>query len=213
MGNPDTPFLVLAWRTVRVHSYRMESELEALIRLADAADAQAAERLFALLYHELHRLAEHHLRRQGRALTLSSTTLVHEAYLQMAGRDHVAFPDRSRFLAYASRAMRTLVIDYARRRCAQKRGRDLEITLVADVPPTAHVEQTAREMECLGDALAELASLDSALASLVDLHFFCGFSFVEIAALRGVSEKTVQRDWRKARILLQQSLLEETPAD
>ena len=190
----------------------MESELEALIRCADAADAQAAERLFALLYHELHRLAEHHLRRQGRTLTLGSTTLVHEAYLNMAGRDRVAFPDRARFLAYASRAMRTLVIDYARSRRAQKRGRDLEITLVGDEPPTAIAQRTAEELERLSDGLGELASLDPALASLVDLHFFCGLSFVEIAALRGVSDKTVQRDWRKARMLLQQSLLDDSSA-
>lgn len=191
----------------------MESELEALMQRADAAEAQAAERLFALLYHELHRLAEHHLRRQGRTLTLGSTTLVHEAYLNMAGRDRVAFPDRARFLAYASRAMRTLVIDYARSRRAQKRGRDLEITLVGDEPPTALAEQTAAELERLSDGLAELASLDPALASLVDLHFFCGLSFVEIAALRGVSDKTVQRDWRKARMLLQQSLLDDSSAE
>ena len=191
----------------------MESELEALIRRADSADAQAAERLFALLYHELHRLAEHHLRRQGRTLTLGSTTLVHEAYLNMAGRDSVAFPDRARFLAYASRAMRTLVIDYARSRRAQKRGRDLEITLVGDEPPTAAAERTAEELERLNDGLAELASLDPALASLVDLHFFCGLSFVEIAALRRVSDKTVQRDWRKARMLLQQSLLDDSSAE
>ena len=190
----------------------MESELEALIRSADAADPQAAERLFALLYHELHRLAEHHLRRQGRTLTLGSTTLVHEAYLNMAGRDSVAFPDRSRFLAYASRAMRTLVIDYARSRRARKRGRDLEITLVGDEPPTAVAQRTAEELERLSDGLGELASLDPALASLVDLHFFCGLSFGEIAALRGVSDKTVQRDWRKARMLLQQSLLDDSSA-
>lgn len=190
----------------------MESELEALIQRADSADAEAAERLFALLYHELHRLAEHHLRRQGRTLTLSSTTLVHEAYLNMAGRDSVAFPDRARFLAYASRAMRTLVIDYARSRRAQKRGRDLEITLVGDERPTALAERTAEELVRLSDGLAELASLDPALASLVDLHFFCGLSFVEIAALRGVSDKTVQRDWRKARMLLQQSLLDDSSA-
>jgi RNA polymerase sigma factor (TIGR02999 family) len=189
----------------------MEVELESLIQRADAADTQATERLFALLYHELHRLAEHHLRRQGCALTLGSTTLVHEAYLNMAGRDGIAFPDRPRFLAYASRAMRTLVIDYARQRRAQKRGRDLEITLVGDEPLTTLAERTAEELELLGDALAELASLDPALASLVDLHFFCGLSFVEIAALRRVSEKTVQRDWRKARILLQTSLLEDAP--
>lgn len=189
----------------------MESDLDALIRRADAADAPAAERLFALLYHELHRLAEHHLRREGRALTLGSTTLVHEAFLNMSGRDGVAFPDRARFLAYASRAMRTLVIDYARRRRARKRGRDLEITLIGNEPPTAAAEQTAEDLTRLGDSLAELASLDPELASLVDLHFFCGFSFVEIAALRGVSDKTVQRDWRKARMLLQHSLLEASP--
>lgn len=191
----------------------MESELDALIQRADAAEPQAAERLFALLYHELHRLAEHHLSRQGRTLTLGSTTLVHEAYLNMAGRDGVAFPDRARFLAYASRAMRTLVIDYARSRRAQKRGRDLEITLVGDEPPTALAERTAEELERLSDGLAELASLDPTLASLVDLHFFCGLSFVEIAALRGVSDKTVQRDWRKARMLLQQSLLDDSSAE
>ena len=190
----------------------MESELEALIQRADAADAQAAERLFGLLYHELHRLAEHHLRREGRTFTLGSTTLVHEAYLNMAGRDGVAFPDRARFLSYASRAMRTLVIDYARSRRAQKRGRDLEITLVGDEPPTALAERTAEELERLSDGLAELASLDPSLASLVDLHFFCGLSFVEIAALRGVSDKTVQRDWRKARMLLQHSLLDDSSA-
>ena len=190
----------------------MEPELEALIQRADAADSQAAERLFGLLYHELHRLAEHHLRREGRTFTLGSTTLVHEAYLNMAGRDGVAFPDRARFLSYASRAMRTLVIDYARSRRAQKRGRDLEITLVGDEPPTALAERTAEELERLSDGLAELASLDPALASLVDLHFFCGLSFVEIAALRGVSDKTVQRDWRKARMLLQHSLLDDSSA-
>ena len=177
--------------------------------MTDAADTQAAERLFALLYHELHRLADHHLRRDGRALTLGSTTLVHEAYLNMSGRDGVVFPDRSRFLAYASRAMRTLVIDYARRRRAQKRGRELEITLVGDERPTAAAEQSAEELVRLGDALGELTSVDPDLGTLVDLHFFCGLSFVEIAALRGVSDKTVQRDWRKARMLLQQSLLDD----
>lgn len=187
----------------------MESDLQALISLADAADAQAAERLFALLYHELHRLAEHHLRRQGRSLTLGSTTLIHEAYLNIAGRDSVSFTSRGRFLAYASRAMRTLVIDYARRRRAQKRGRELEITLVGDEPPTTAAERTARELEQLGDALTELGAVDPDLASLVDLHFFCGFSFVEIAELRGVSDKTVQRDWRKARMLLHHSLLDD----
>jgi RNA polymerase sigma factor (TIGR02999 family) len=190
----------------------VEQELGALIRRADQADRAAADRLFEVLYHELHRLAEHNLRRAGSALTLGTTTLLHEAYLNIAGRADVAFPDRSRFLAYASRAMRWLVIDYARARRAQKRGRQFEITLAGDEPSSAQgVEKTA-ELERLGDALAELAEFEPALAELVDLHFFCGFSFAEIAALRGVSDRTVRRDWRKTRLLLYDALLHDEPA-
>ena len=191
----------------------METELETLIRRADQADPQAADQLFALLYHELHRLAEHHLRRGGSALTLGPNTLLHEAYLNMSGRDGVAFADRSRFLAYASRAMRGLAIDYARRRQAKKRGRLLEITLAGDEQLAAGDSQPSEELARLGDALEELAAIDPALAELVDLHFFCGFSFAEIAVLRGVSDKTVQRDWRKARLLLHRTLLDEDSAD
>lgn len=185
----------------------MGSELEALIRRADQADQDAADQLFALLYHELHRLAEHNLRRAGNAVTLGATTLLHEAYLNIAGRDDVSFANHPRFLAYASRAMRGLVIDYARRRRAQKRGRALEITLTDGLEPSRDVVRRAEELERLGDAINELASLEPALAELVDLHFFCGFSFTEIAQLRGVSDRTVQRDWRKARLLLQHALM------
>src|SRR5919201_59169 len=183
--------------------------IQELISGADAGDARAAEQLFATLYAELHRLAEHHLRRGGSALTLGPTTLLHEAYLNGAGRDDVAFADQSRFLAYASRAMRGLLIDYVRRRHAQKRGRRLEITLTGDEEPSADAAQTAEELSRLGDALDELAAIEPGLAELVDLHFFCGFSFAEIASLRQVSERTVQRDWRKARLLLHHALLAE----
>jgi RNA polymerase sigma factor (TIGR02999 family) len=189
----------------------METELQSLIRRADAADSDAGDKLFAMLYHELHRLAEHHLRRGGVGLTLGSTTLLHEAYLSIANREGVAFVDRSRFLAYASRAMRGLVIDYARRRRAKKRGRELEITLAADDSDLASGVE-ADEFVRLGDALEELARLEPALASLVDMHFFGGFSFVEIAELRGVSDKTVQRDWRKARMLLHHTLVDDHDA-
>jgi RNA polymerase sigma factor (TIGR02999 family) len=184
-------------------------DIGALIRRADGADRGAAGELFALLYDELHRLAEHHLRRGGAGLTLGPTTLLHEAYLNVTGRDRLAFPDRARFLAYASRAMRGLLIDYARRRQAAKRGRQLEITLAGDEPPSAAVARAAEELERLGDALDELATLEPGLAELVDLHFFCGLTFGEIAELRGVSERTVQRDWRKARVLLHKTLLDE----
>ncbi len=173
---------------------------------ADRADVRAADELFALLYAELRRLAEASLRRGGASLTLSPTTLLHEAYLDMAGRDAVTFADRSRFLAYAARAMRGLVIDFVRKRGARKRGRDLEVTLTQGAVSGSSLRD-AEEMKRLGDALDELAGLEPALAQLVDLHFFCGFTFAEIAAMRGVSERTVQRDWRKARLLLHRSLL------
>lgn len=183
-------------------------ELDALIRRADQTDREAIDKLFAVLYAELHRIAEHNLRRAGSALTLGTTTLLHEAYLNIAGRENVAFAERSRFLAYASRAMRGLIIDYARSRRAKKRGREFEITLGTDEAPSGQSMQEAAELERLGEALDELGEFEPALAELVDLHFFCGFSFAEIAGLRQVSERTVGRDWRKARLLLHQALLD-----
>jgi RNA polymerase sigma factor (TIGR02999 family) len=185
-----------------------ETDLGDLIQRADGADPAAAEKLFAMLYQELHGLAEHHLRRGGSGFTLGTTTLLHEAYLDMVDREDLAFPDRNRFLAYASRAMRGLVVDYARRRSAKKRGREFEITLAGDEAGRGE-PASGEELGRLSDALDELAGLDSALAQLVDLHFFCGFSFTEIASLRGVSDRTVQRDWRKARLLLHHSLNDE----
>lgn len=187
----------------------MRSNLAELLHQADQADPAAADELFALLYSELHRLAEQHLRRNGAGLSLGTTTLLHDAYVSMMGRTDTAFPDRSRFFAYASRAMRGLVIDYARRRRAKKRGREFEITLVENFTPHAGAAEPEKSLEALSDALNELARLDPNLAELVDLHFFAGFAFIEIAELRGVSERTVQRDWRKARLLLHRALSEE----
>ena len=188
-------------------------ELDVLIRRADQSDHEAIDQLFAMLYHELHRLAEHNLRHAGSALTLGTTTLLHETYLNIAGRGDIAFAERARFLAYASRAMRGLVIDYARRRRAKKRGSQFEITLGNEEPPSGQQLQDATELERLGEALDELGQFEPALAELVDLHFFCGFSFAEVAALRHVSERTVGRDWRKARLLLHQALLDNDDRD
>src|SRR5215203_4944174 len=190
----------------------MLREVQELIGRADAGNPIAAEQLFTTLYDELHRLARHNLRKGDAALTLGATTLLHEAYLNIVGQDDLAFPDRARFLAYASRAMRRLVIDFGRRRQAKKRGREFEITLVGDEPATHDAIEMAKDLERLGDALDELSALEPDLTQLVDLHFFCGYTFAEIAALRAVSERTVQRDWRKARLLLQHALLPQAPA-
>jgi RNA polymerase sigma factor (TIGR02999 family) len=187
----------------------VQRDMQDLMDRADAGNPIAAEQLFTTLYDELHRLARYNLRKGDAALTLGATTLLHEAYLNVAAQGDIAFPDRARFLAYASRAMRRLVIDFGRRRQAKKRGRELEITLVGDEPPAPHAVELAKELDRLGDALDELAALEPGLTQLVDLHFFCGYTFGEIAALRDVSERTVQRDWRKARLLLQHALLQE----
>lgn len=164
-----------------------------------------SDHLFATLYDELHRLAESHLRSAGPGVTVSPTTLIHEAWLGFSSRNALEFPDRARFLGYAARAMRGIVIDYVRQSHAQKRGGGMfPITLVPDIMNPAN---DAEELTRLSDALDHLMTLEPELAELVDLHFFCGYAFAEIAELRGVSERTVQRDWRKARMLLYQTLL------
>jgi len=177
------------------------SSISELVAAADRGDSAAATELFAALYHELHTLAEHHIRRQGGRVSLGTTTLVHEVYLKLSERDGARFPDRQRFLAYASKAMRGLVIDYTRARRAQKRGGDnFEITLIGDDVPASKTRDES--LEQLADALERLSALDPELAQLVDLHFFGGFTFAEIAGLQGSSERTIQREWRKANALL-----------
>lgn len=178
------------------------------IRAADGGDSNAAEQLFAALYTELHRMAKHQLHRNAFGSTLGATTLLHEAYLDIAGRDP-GFPDRARFFAYAARAMRGLIIDHVRERRALKRGGEFHLTALNTQIEESVPELNETEMTSLDDALKELVRIDAPLAELVDLKFFCGFSFNDIAAMRGVSERTVQRDWNKARVYLRHALHDE----
>lgn len=181
----------------------MSTEIASLMESAAAGDAKAAEALFTTLYAELHRLARRELARLG-GMSLGATTLLHEAYLDMAQRDAASFPDRARFMGYASRVMRGLIIDHARERCAVKRGGEFQITSLRTEADERGTD--AEELAGISDALDALSTEESALAEIVDLKFFCGFSFAEIAAMRGVSERTVQRQWEKARIYLHRAL-------
>jgi RNA polymerase sigma factor (TIGR02999 family) len=122
----------------------------------------------------------------------------------MAERSGPSFPDRSRFLGYAARVMRGLIIDHVRNRRAQKRGGQFEFTLLSADAGGNIIDD--RELILISEALDELSKIDASLAELVDLKFFCGFSFSEIAAMRNVSERTVQRSWEKARIYLHCSI-------
>jgi RNA polymerase sigma factor (TIGR02999 family) len=176
---------------------------------AERGDASATEALFAALYTELHGLARRELARGGAGVTLSATTVLHEAYLDISGRSGASFPDRARFMGYAARVMRGLIIDHSRRRRALRRGGQFELTSL-DVEPAAPASPGA-DLEGIGDALDALARLDPALAEVVDLKFFCGFSFAEIAAMRQTCERTVQRQWDRARIYLRRVVVAALP--
>jgi RNA polymerase sigma factor (TIGR02999 family) len=168
----------------------------------EVAESTTTAGLFASLYGDLRSLAERQLRRCN-GVPLSPTTLLHEAYLGMSERA-TQFPDRDRFMGYAARVMRGLIIDFVRERRALKRGSEFHITSL----PTEVAEAVPdeRELRLLSEAIDALAIRDPRLAQVVDLKYFCGYSFQEISALHGVSERTVQRDWEKARTVLFQQL-------
>jgi RNA polymerase sigma factor (TIGR02999 family) len=165
---------------------------------SDAAEPVTHGRLFASLYGELRQLAERQLRRNAGS-PVSPTTLLHEAYLGIRGREAV-FPDRERFIGYAARVMRGLIIDFVRDRRALKRGGDFHITQLPTHLPDTNEDEA--ELSRLSEALDELAVRNPKLAELVDLRYFCGYTFDEIAVQRSTSTRTVKRDWEKARALL-----------
>jgi len=186
----------------------MDTSVATLIVHAEKGDGSAAEALFTLLYAELHRLARAQLAHGFGDLTLGTTTLLHEAYLQMSAREQAVFPDRARFMAYAARAMRGLIINHARDRKALKRGGEFTFMPLDEALGDQATDRP--DLERISAALDELATLEPRLAQVVDLKFFCGFSFEEIAGMWGASERTVQRDWEKARIYLHHTLRTDT---
>ena len=178
--------------------------LATMLEAAERGEVAATPELFAALYRELHRVARRQLHFNAGGLTLGATTLLHEAYLDLSQRG-LAFPDENRFFAYAARAMRGLIVDYVRERRAIKRGGQFHLTTL-DTFTAESVPEPGDDLGPLSEALDSLAVAEPALAELVELKFFCGFGFAEIATMRGVSERTVQRDWAKARIFLRSAL-------
>jgi len=166
-------------------------------------DRGSRDRMFAALYADLRRMADRALH-QNPGGGVSPTTLVHEVYLNFSGRDTLSLDDRAHFLAYSARAMRSLLIDFLRRGQALKRGMGFHITQLST--EIGNRVPDLDEFSRLSEALDALAVGEPRLAEVVDLKYFCGFSFAEIAALRGASERTVQRDWEKARLILFQDL-------
>lgn len=183
------------------------AEMAEITQWLDAAregDRGAMDRVLSTLYQELHAMARRQLAGQ-QAHTLDATALVHEAYLKLIGRQTAQFEDRAHFFAYAASAMRSVVVDYARQRLAQKRGGDLH--RVTELPE--EVEGGLRlDEETLGldTALTRLAAVDARLAQVVELRYFAGLSELEIASLLKRSERSIRRDWQKARLFLLASL-------
>jgi len=183
------------------------SETADITELLDAArdgNRGALDQVLATLYQELHAMARRQLAGQH-GHTLDATALVHEAYLKLVGRNTAQFDDRAHFFAYAASAMRSVVVDYARQRLAQKRGGDLH--RVTELPE--EIEGGLRlDEETLGldNALTRLAAVDQRLAQVVELRYFAGLSELEIAALLKRSERSIRRDWQKARVFLLASL-------
>lgn len=181
-----------------------KDEIAVLLGAMRNGDRDAAERLIPLVYDELRLLAHRRLRRSGRQGSLDTTALVHELYLKLVAPERIDWCDRAHFLAVAANAMRYIVVDYARRRSAERRGGGVRHTSLDGKKLGA--ESRAIEILALDQALERLASLDERLARVVELIFFGGLTEKEAGAVLGVSERTVRRDWRKARAVLSRLL-------
>ena len=186
----------------------MESTIS-FMSAVESGNIVSAHTLFNALYSELHGLARRELARRGYPSSLSVTTLLHEAYLDLSARECASFPDQARFMAYAAQVMRGIIIDYARSRRALKRGGEFEITSMEGdyFADPAEVDY----LSSISDALDHLAKVEPELSEVVDLKFFCGLTFAEIASMQRLSERTVQRRWEKARIYLHCSICADLP--
>jgi RNA polymerase sigma factor (TIGR02999 family) len=180
----------------------LPGEVTRLLALAGDGDRDAVDRLFPLVYEELRRVARGQLRRSFGETTLQPTGLVHDAYLKLAGGAPFRADSRAHFLAIAGRAMRQVLVDRARARGAHKRGGGLAAVTLADGHQAIEVDPT--RLLALNEAIEEL---EPRQRQVVEARFFAGLEEHEIAAVLGVSERTVRRDWVKARAWLARALL------
>jgi RNA polymerase sigma factor (TIGR02999 family) len=176
-------------------------DITVLLNRARANDDSAIDALFELLYNDLRRLARSRLAASGHQTLLNTEALVHEAYLRFHQAGRIALNDREHFLAYAATTLRSVVVDFVRKRNAERRGGDLtRITLDTDV--SDQLGASDDEILEVHEALAKLAEVDMRLVRVVEMRYFAGLSVNEIAAALDVTDRTVRRDWEKARLLL-----------
>ncbi len=177
-----------------------EGEITALLLAWSGGSKEAADALFPLVYEELRELARRQRRRRRSGETLNTTAVVHEAYVKLVEASRVTVRDREHFFALAARAMRQILVDHARRRLAAKRGGEAVHTGLDGQAGGDALRPL--ELLALDDALTKLDSVDARLGRIVALRFFAGLSVEETAELLALGERTVKRDWQKARLFL-----------
>jgi RNA polymerase sigma factor (TIGR02999 family) len=179
--------------------------LTELIDRAERGDSEAAERLFAATYRDLRKLARARLRAGGRNTLLDTSSLVHESYLRFAGAGRLRLEDRVHFMRWAGRVMRSVIVDFARQRRADRRGGGAaRLTLTTGIAERG--QAGAREILRVHDALDEIAAHDRRMADVVQMRYFGGLTESEIGEALGVTERTVRRDWERARLFLREAL-------
>jgi RNA polymerase sigma factor (TIGR02999 family) len=180
------------------------SQVTKLLQGWRGGDPKDLEALLPLVYDELRRLAHHHLKNERPGHTLQSTALVHEAYFRLVGQDLPQWESRAHFFAIAAQLMRQILVDYARRRRASKRGSGVCMLTLDDalaLPQRKDVDVVALE-----DALNTLAEIDLRQSRVVELRFFAGLSLEETSEVMGIATATVQRDWTAARAWLHREI-------
>lgn len=171
-----------------------------LLHQAQQGDKQVLDEIFPLVYEELHRLAASHLRQERNNHTLQPTALVHEAYLRLVGQHNVDWHNRAHFFSIAAEMMRRILVNYALNRNAVKRGNG-EVRLALD-EAVNFAQQQEVDLVLLDESLTRLAAFDPQKAKIVELRFFGGLSVEEVAAVTGLSDSTVKRQWRAAKAWL-----------
>lgn len=178
--------------------------ITAMLQKLREGDESAIDDLFPLVYDRLRRIAASQLSRERDGHTLRKTALVHEVYMKLIDQDQIIWRDKAHFFAIAARAMRQILVDYARRKKAQKRGGDRNpISLQKD---TVDLNEHAEQIIMLNDLIEQLAKLDVRRSKVVEMRFFANMTNREIAEILDVSSRTVDRDWLKARIWLHKEL-------
>lgn len=195
-------------RVMEPKKARSMAEVTTLLQRIQDNDRKALDELFTLMYDDLNRLARSRLAASGHQTLLDTSALVNEAYLRFNKLGQLALKDREHFLAYAATTLRSVVVDFVRRRSAEQRGGDLQqVTLNTDIAESLGLASNGDdEILAVNEALVTLGEIDPRLVKVVEMRYFAGLTEMDIATALGITDRTVRRDWERARLLLAEML-------